>query len=419
MGKLRIGVFGVCRGTQLAESFVMAGCEIVAICDRYTSEHNHIESCINTLGKGIAIYTDFDEFIDHDMDAVILANAFHEHAPYAIKCFEKGLHVFSECNSNVTMAEGVAMIRAFEKSKSVYMLAENYPQMKQMKEMERLCKSGKLGKILYAEGDYDHFMDPIYPEIQHVYMYNEHHWRNWCPKTYYITHALGPLMKATGATPVRLTAFASFAPETRDVATANHVGDRAAAILTQNDDGSVFRLFPWSEFGGGPYSNFRFRGQWAQVENYFDTNVSLRYSAGYAPDGEATVQIYDPVLDDPDKEIIEKCYFSGRDYLTVRIFLEAIREGRQPEYPFDIYSAVLMSSVAILGWRSVLEGGKPYDVPDFRKEEDRKRYENDNLTPFWGMDGSAPTLPCSSHPDYKPDEALLENYRKLMKGFQR
>ena len=78
MGKLRIGVFGVCRGTQLAECFVLAGCEIVAICDRYTSEHNHIESCINTLGKGITIYTDFDEFIDHDMDAVILANAFHE-----------------------------------------------------------------------------------------------------------------------------------------------------------------------------------------------------------------------------------------------------------------------------------------------------------------------------------------------------
>ena len=58
------------------------------------------------------------------MDAVILANYFHEHAPYAIKCFEKNIHVFSECISNGTMAEGVELLRAYEKSNSVYLAME-------------------------------------------------------------------------------------------------------------------------------------------------------------------------------------------------------------------------------------------------------------------------------------------------------
>jgi len=34
---------------------------------------------------GVTTYTDYDRFLEHDMDAVILANYFHEHAPFAIK----------------------------------------------------------------------------------------------------------------------------------------------------------------------------------------------------------------------------------------------------------------------------------------------------------------------------------------------
>ena len=74
-----------------------------------------------------------------------------------------------------------------------------------------------------------------------------------------------------------------------------------------------------------------------------------------------------------------------------------------------------MSSVGILAHRSVLEGGKPYDIPDFRKEEDRLLWENDDLTPFWGDDGSAPTLPCCSHPEHRPTERQMQLYLEELK----
>ena len=72
-----------------------------------------------------------------------------------------------------------------------------------------------------------------------------------------------------------------------------------------------------------------------------------------------------------------------------------MREGKRPE--FDEYFATNMASVAILAHRSILAGGQPFDVPDFRREEDRVKYENDRETPFYGSDGSQPTIPCSSH----------------------
>ena len=62
----------------------------------------------------------------------------------------------------------------------------------------------------------------------------------------------------------------------------------------------------------------------------------------------------------------------------------------------------------------MLEGGKPYDIPDFTKEEDCKLYENDRLSPFYGVDGSDPVIPCCSHTDFKPTEEQIENYKKAL-----
>ena len=96
------------------------------------------------------------------------------------------------------------------------------------------------------------------------------------------------------------------------------------------------------------------------------------------------------------------------------MFVDCIKAGKQPEHPFNIYRAIDMSSVAILSHRSMLEGGKPYDIPDFTKEEDRKLYENDRLTPFYGSDGTSPSLPVCSHPDFKPTETQVQKFKEVL-----
>jgi hypothetical protein len=145
-----------------------------------------------------------------------------------------------------------------------------------------------------------------------------------------------------------------------------------------------------------------------------DGKVMLRYNDWEKPEGAAHTQLYMPSWNDKDEALIVRSGHGGADYLTARLFLDCVKEGKQPPHPFDIYSALAMSSVAILAHRSVLEGGKTYDVPDFRREEDRALYENDYLTPFWSEDGSEPTIPCCSHPDYKPSDKKMELYLKSL-----
>ena len=101
MKKIKIGIFGAGRGMDIARNFMLLNCDIVALCDNIEERRNN---AAKQLDSSVALYDDFDKFIEHDMDAVILANFFNEHAPYAIKCFEKGIHVFCECISNGTMA---------------------------------------------------------------------------------------------------------------------------------------------------------------------------------------------------------------------------------------------------------------------------------------------------------------------------
>lgn len=414
MSNPKIGIFGTGhRGLDIIRDLLLLNCDIVAICD---IRKESLEAASKELGGTATVYTDFDSFIEHDMDAVVLANYFNEHAKYAIKCFEKGIHVYSECISNGTMAEGVELIKAFEKSNSIYMLAENYPQMIFNREMKRVCEGGTLGKIIYAEGEYNHPGDPNDIQFKRDYIYYEKHWRNFLPKTYYITHSLGPIMWATGATPCKVTAFAAFAPTEGDVPNAKYSGDAAAIITTQNDDGSIFRVTGCATFGGH-HNSYRICGTEGQIENLrgMGDKIMLRYNKWTKPEDANEINLYSPEWNDKENpEKFKKSGHGGGDYLTTRTFVECIKAGKQPEHPFNIYSAVAMASVAILGHRSMLQGGTPYNIPDFRKEEDCKLYENDRLTPFYAADGSEPTLPCCSHPDYKPTKVQIEKFKKCL-----
>ena len=124
---IKFGIFGLGRGSSFFNSVKANGGEIVAVCDQ---SEKKLETTKEKLGEGVATYTDFDGFLNHEgLQAILVSNYFHEHTTYAIKALEKNIHVLSECTSNGTMAEGVALVRAAEKSKAIYMISENYPFM--------------------------------------------------------------------------------------------------------------------------------------------------------------------------------------------------------------------------------------------------------------------------------------------------
>ena len=405
MKKIRIGIFGLRRGSGFFDEIRENGGEVVAVCEK---DEEHTKTVIDELGDA-AVYTDFDEFINHGLDAVFLCNFFPEHAEYAIRCLEKNINVLSECVSNGTMAEGVRLVEAAEKSDAVYMLAENYPFMLFNREMKRVYEGGTLGKIYYAEGEYNHPMDWYDTKAVLSIRPYEKHWRNFLPRSYYITHSLAPLMAATGSFPKRVTAMPVYAPLPEDCPTASHVADVASIISILNTDGSVFKVTGCSAFGAHGNS-YRLCCEKGQIENVRGTEkVMLRYNEWQIPEGRKEINFYKPKITREEKKILGNSGHGGGDFFVIKEFFNSIRT--KTPHQFDVYFATALSSVAILSHRSIMEGNIPFDVPDFRKEEDRERYRNDTLSPFWLSDGTPPTYPCCSQPDYLPSEEQLENYR--------
>ena len=96
MAKLKIGVFGAHRGkTMMEQLYGHPDAELVAVCDKYVPALEEVRKIAEEHGVTLALYERFEDFIRHDMDAVVLANYANEHAVFAVKCLEAGKHVMS------------------------------------------------------------------------------------------------------------------------------------------------------------------------------------------------------------------------------------------------------------------------------------------------------------------------------------
>lgn len=404
---IRVGVIGVGRGMSFAQSATEAvGMKLVAICD-------HWKEKLAVMGQqyGVATYTDFDKFLEHDMDAVVLANYFHEHAPFAIKAMKAGKHVMSETSACKTLAEGVALCRTVEQTGKVYFLAENYPFSKFNQEMRKLYRAGEIGRVTYAEGEYNH---PMKPSAINTIARGEKHWRNWLPSTYYCTHALAPLMHITDAMPTIVNGLSIAIPEAR-TGTAR-VNDSGSVILCRMDNGAVFRIFGLTAPG---HSNwYRLHGSRGAMEitrgpgYYGPGQVRVWHDPWTLQPGEVTDRTYSPEWPEHG-ELASKAGHGGGDFWTNFHFARAIRG--EAAAPFDVYKSVAMSVVGILAWKSALKDGTPFHMPDFHKEKSRREHENDHWSPF--PDDAGPGQPPPSIEGFiKPKPEDLAAARKDWKA---
>jgi predicted dehydrogenase len=400
---IRVGVVGVGRGATFMRGAEPAGMKLVAICDIW-------EERLEEVGKAldVATFTDFDKMLECDLDAVVLANYFHEHAPLAIKALKAGVHVMSECAACHTLAEGVALARAVERSGKIYMLAENYPYMVCNQEMRRLYRKGLIGQFRYGEGEYVH---PAPAAVKTARSCGIDHWRNWIPATYYCTHSIAPVMFITDTRPVKVTSFV--VPYDRDDATITSTvkrSDVAGPMLIRMDNGAVMKSLHGALRGHGNY--VRIHGNRGLMENLRcgDKNrLRILREPWEKRKGEPAETIYKPDFPIHHAQATKTSH-GGGDFFTSLYFAEAIRTGEQPY--LDVYRAIDMTICGIQGWRSALADGESVEIPDFRKESVRRRYAKDHWSPDPARRG--PGQPESSLLGrIRPSKGAVEASRKI------
>jgi len=374
--KIKLGVLGAGRGDSLVGSAEINNFELVAICDSYEPLLRKVEK--KYADRKIAFYSDFDRFLEHDFDAVVIANYATEHAPAVIKALHAGKHVMSECMAMFTMAEGVELIEAVERSNKVYLFAENYPFMVENMEMQRIFRTGELGDFRYGEAEYIH---PASID-QHIALYTgPNHWRSWLPITYYCTHSMGPLMLITGTVPTQVNGFV--VPHDFDDPQNGpgclQIDDCMSILMCKMDNGALTKVMPYAKLRdhGNRCRICCNRGsmEWTQG---FDAMLRIRKESIDWPGGTPHDIYYHPQYPAEFSEA-RKSGHGGGDYFTLYYFAKAIREGGRPL--IDVYMATAMTAIGIQGYKSALQGGIPMEIPDFRKREIRDRYRNDDWNP--------------------------------------
>ena len=400
---IRVGVVGVGRGGSFAKGAgAQVGMELVALCDTW-------EERLRPLGKELKVstYTDYDKFLEHDMDAVILANYFHQHAPFGIKALAAGKHVMSETAACFTLAEGAALVEAVEKSGRTYMFAENYAYIVYVQEMRRLFRQGLIGKFQYGEGEYVH---PMSPEASNRISPGVDHWRNWMPATYYCTHALSPIMFVTDTMPVKVNGFVMTRdPDDIRVKQTVKRNDAASCIICRMDNGAVAKLLQVGLRGHGIW--YRFHGSKGLMENQrsgVTGMLRVRREPFDKDPGEPVEKIYLPEYPEHG-ELAAKSGHGGGDFFMNYHFANAIRTGKPPY--LDVYRGVAMSVVGIQAYRSALNDSNTFEIPDFRKKSVRDQYRNDDWNP--DPSRSKPGYPAPSiRGVVTPSKAALAHARR-------
>ncbi len=372
MSKIKIGILGASRGMDFAKRILKDYdyAHLTTVCETYDVLRKRTEEFLKETEIEAKCYADYNEFLDSGMDAVILANYANEHCEYAIRALEKGIHVYSEVQPTQTLAEACRLCDAVEKSGCVYAYGENYCYSDSAMALRAIYEEGLIGEAVCMEGT---FINDCSPKWHMLTRGVRDHWRNYVPSTFYCTHSIGPLFFATGRRAVRVNGL-----EIPRMDYMEKVGARSGSAgmeVMELDNGGIAR-----SLNGNlkhPYeASFRLIGSKGSLEGNAMQLKSLKYTGGFSFDVRDISLTHREYKYRPDGK---EAGVANGDFAGFGYFIGAIlgdEEGKK--HSIDIYSALDMALPGLLAYRSIVNKGMPYDIPDLRDMTIRDKYREDH-----------------------------------------
>ena len=327
---LRIALIGLGRrGMKTLRRYAyVPGAEIVLLCD--TDRSAVPEDCAR-----LPFTTDWREACRADVDLVYICTPWDTHASMACYAMEAGRHVAVEVPAATTIEECWQIVETSRRTGRHLLLTENCCyDLFHLETLERV-RAGLLGELTHLEGAYIHPLESDESE--------------WMRQSYlahggnpYPTHAFGPVCQLLGndrpATLVSLT---------------GKNGINTTLVRTESGVSVMLALDVFTP--GRPYSRLQtVCGTRGFVQKYPVPTVCA----------EGEWNRHAPLI-----ELWHEGHRRGvpneMNYVMDCRMVEALVEGRRPD--FDAADAALWSSIAPLSRLSARQGGRPVDIPDFRR----------------------------------------------------
>ncbi len=341
-----------------------------AMCD---TNEEHLDECADEFGVEKR-FTQYEDLIQTDVDFVFIATPPALHAEMSIQALEAGRHVICEIPTICDIDEANSLLEAIEQTGLLYMAAENYCYRRDIQAFSKLIQSGELGRVVYARGTYAHDDRRRMPD------WNKRRVRTWFQlfeQPRYITHALGPLLYATGD---RVVTIAAAGVDGRFRFEGNKPFFTAAQCLMES--GAVFQLF--YTMGADRFETcFSFTGEAGTIESFpftvnpLESNPPLLGNTPYrltrqGADSDADLHAGRMIDLDPGEPF--NSYRGGShwesDLCILATFAECIRDGKT--VPIDVHLGLAMTLPGIAAVESMRNGGVPISVPSLRRSSDSR-----------------------------------------------
>lgn len=210
--------------------------EIAWLCDTDTAQL-HLAA---TDHLHASITRSWRHLLDAELDGIILANDFDQHAPLAIEFLRRDVHVLSETAACIDATEASNLIAAERTSAATYSFAENYVTHPHVHAIVTAVGQGEIGDVELLQCEYLHGLAPN--DVARL-IDDPAHWRGRIAPTQYCTHTVSPILAIADAAPTEVAAW----PVRRDarvraVVLAIRLSNGALAIAThgflQGEQGS-------------------------------------------------------------------------------------------------------------------------------------------------------------------------------------
>ena len=353
MKKWKVGIVGLSRGQGFINVFAAhTEVSITALCDIDTKKLADVGDAFKLPDN--ARFTDFDDFINADTDIVMVATPIPLHTEHTVKSLEAEKHVLCEQTVAYTIEECAQVVSAVKRTGKIYMMAENYCYFHYIREWKKNVESGRLGEIVYAEGEYIHEIVPLMVDKKT----GTYFWRHERPPIWYCAHTLGPILMLMNDRIVKgcgLTSGFKRFPQYND-----HPGFLDFEIgLFKTEKGAVIKILR-SQVPACPhfvwYSLYGTRGH---LENKRVHGEGFLYVVDETPeDGEIFTS---SVVDPNAPEEAKKGGHGTSEYYMIRDFISAVENNSRP--PIDVIRATEWTIPGIIAHQSAMKGGQWMDVP--------------------------------------------------------
>ncbi len=387
---MKLGLLGLGqRGyTMLEASIVHFDVNIVAVCDLYEDRVENAQKLISEkMGQSPKGFTNADEFFAEEMDAVLIMTSWESHVSLAITAMKKGIVTGLEVGGAYSVDDCFALVRAYEETKTPFMMMENCCFGKDELLATAMARKGMFGEIVHCSGKYGH--DLRY-EVSNGEKLRHYRLRNYLNRNCenYPTHELLPIAKLLninrGNRMVSLVSVASKAAGVRDYI-AEHKDEIPAelhnATFKQGDiidtiitcaNGETIRLCldtTLPRFYDRGFTVRGTKGMYMQTSNsvildgktpeYWEPALAMEKLLNNAKE-------YEEHLPAVWKEMTEektKVGHGGMDGIELAIFFDCVENKK--EMPIDVYDAASAMVISVLSEASIAQGGAPMTIPDF------------------------------------------------------